>query len=99
MSRKAKIEINKDGQEDVGKMAEGSQGPLLRPRPLRSDDDPDTFIRGFKRISKANGWSESKQMALLPALVGDAHEWLAQELEDDASLTTVELMCTKIISL
>ena len=37
-------------------------------------------------------------MELLPALVGDAHEWLARELEDDASLTTVELMCTKIIS-
>ena len=53
----------------------------------------DTLIRGFKRISKANGWSEGKQMALLPAPVGDAHEWLAQELEDETSLATVELMC------
>ena len=93
MSRKAKIET---GQEDVEKMAEGPL--LLRPRPMKCDEDPDMFIRGFKRLSKANVWGENKQLAILPALVGEAHEWLAQELEEDSSLTTVELMCTKIVN-
>ena len=35
-------------------------------------------------------------MAMLPALVGEAHEWLACELDDDSSLNSVDLMCAKI---
>lgn len=75
-----------------------AEGPLMKPKSYAAKDDPETFLRGFRRIAKANGWNEHKQLALLPALFGEVHEWLACELENDAGLTTVELMCERIIA-
>ena len=92
MSRSVKEEQSDEAAANM------SHGVLLKPKTFKNSDDPETFLRMFKRIAKANGWSESKQLVLLPALFSDVHEWLACELEDDASLETVELMCQKIIA-
>lgn len=72
------------------------EGTVLRPRQFQVNDDPETFLRGFKRLARANGWTEEKQRSLIPALFGEAHEWLARELEDDDTLTTVDLICKRI---
>ena len=81
---------------EPGESAAIMEGLILKPRSFKITDDPDTFLRTFKRLAKANGWKEGKQLGLLPALFSEVHEWLACELEEDASLKTVELMCKKI---
>ena len=76
--------------------AYGGAGVVFRPRLYREGEDPDSFLRSFTRLAKANGWSEKRQLAMLPALFGEAHEWLAREIEDDSSLTTVALVSQRV---
>ena len=54
-------------------------------------EDPDTFLRGFARIAKANKWDEERQLAILPALFSETHEWLARELEEDTKPTCIQI--------
>ena len=73
------VEINMEGSSSV-----------FKPRAYKEGEDPETFMRGFMRVARANGWSDTQQRAIVPALFGESHEWLASELEEDASLTSMK---------
>ena len=85
-------------EEPKSGIMEGSKG-VLKPKAYKEGEDPETFLRGFSRIAKANAWSEARQLAILPALFSESHEWLAQELEDNASITTMELAKERILQM
>ena len=40
-------------------------------------------MRRFRRAAKANGWTEEKQLAILPALFQGGTSWVADELEEN----------------
>ena len=83
--------------EGAGGHAEGGgPGTVFRPRLYKDGEDPDAFLRSFTRLAKANGWSEERQLAMLPALFGEAHDWLAREIEDDPTLTTFALVSERV---
>ena len=82
--------------EEPETVMEGAMGNVMKPKGYKGED-PDTFLRGFARLARANKWDENRQLAILPALFTDTHEWLARELEEDASLTTMEKAKKKIL--
>ena len=53
-------------------------------------DDIQKYFRQFKRVSRANGWSEVRQLSVLPALFTEEAEWVADELEQAAPGTVEE---------
>ena len=73
------------------------EAAMLKPKGYNGED-PDTYLRGFIRLARANKWDEERQLAILPALFSETHEWLARELEDDVSLKTMEDAKKKILA-
>ena len=61
-----------------------------------SGGDPEAFLRQFKRIARANGWKETHQLGVLPALFVGSYELIADELEKKKPVT-VDDACKQII--
>ena len=49
------VEINMEGSSSV-----------FKPRAYKEGVDPETFMRGFMRVARANGWSDTQQRAIVP---------------------------------
>ena len=67
-----------------------------------SGGDPDAFLRQFKRVARANGWSVARQLDVLPALFVGSYEWVADTLEgarptivEDAGKLISEKLCPR----
>ena len=47
----------------------------------KTEDDVQRYFRQFKRVARANSWSEERQLSVLPALFMEEAGWVADELE------------------
>ena len=68
----------------------------------KTEDDVQRYFRQFKRVARANSWSEERQLSVLPALFVEEAEWVADELEkaipatvEQAEELAVKLLCPK----